>query len=94
MQEYHPDDLKGKGEPSYTIEKALKDHKRNGDSGIEMTSRHRAQSASHADAPGIVPTVATEASGVSRSNTTGKSVGGAIKRRFGSIRRRKQEAEA
>ncbi|EAA35362.1 hypothetical protein GE21DRAFT_365 [Neurospora crassa] len=25
--QYHPDDLKGKGEPSYTIEKQLKDHK-------------------------------------------------------------------
>jgi hypothetical protein len=24
---YHPDDIKGKGEPSYSIEKALKDHK-------------------------------------------------------------------
>jgi len=91
--EYHPDDLKGKGEPSYTIEKALKDHRRTGDKGIEMTSRHRTQSAGPADAPDITPTGATEASGVSRSNTTGKTVGGAIKRRFGSIRRRKQEAE-
>lgn len=26
IQKYHPDDLKGKGEPSYSIEKALKDH--------------------------------------------------------------------
>ena len=59
-----------------------------------MTSRHRTQSAGPADAPDITPTGATEASGVSRSNTTGKTVGGAIKRRFGSIRRRKQEAEA
>lgn len=25
-QKYHPDDLKGKGEPSYSIEKALKEH--------------------------------------------------------------------
>ncbi|KAG9188731.1 hypothetical protein G6011_07436 [Alternaria panax] len=94
--EYHPDDLKGKGEPSFTIEKALKDHKRLGDTGTEMTSRsHRARSVGHAEAPGIVPSVATdpEASGVGRSNTTGRSVGGAIKRRIGSIRRRKQEVE-
>ncbi|PTD05602.1 hypothetical protein FCULG_00000224 [Fusarium culmorum] len=27
--QYHPDDLKGKGEPSYTYEKDLKEHKRN-----------------------------------------------------------------
>ncbi|KAI4706317.1 hypothetical protein J4E89_009051 [Alternaria sp. Ai002NY15] len=94
--EYHPDDLKGKGEPSYSIEKALKDHKRFGDSGTEMTTRSsRTRSVGHAEAPGIVPSVATdaEASGIGRSNTTGRSVGGAIKRRLGSIRRRKQEAE-
>jgi len=48
---YHPDDIKGKGEPSYSIEKALKEHKRNsmdgqghrksGSQEIEMTSRPR-----------------------------------------------------
>jgi hypothetical protein len=27
LQPYHPDDLKGKGEPSYSIEKALKENK-------------------------------------------------------------------
>ncbi|CAK7268716.1 hypothetical protein SEPCBS119000_003203 [Sporothrix epigloea] len=35
---YHPDDLKGKGEPSYTIEKALKEH--------EVTHKLRKHSAS------------------------------------------------
>jgi hypothetical protein len=97
IQDYHPDDLKGKGEPSFTIDKALKDHKQFGDSGTEMTTRsHRAtRSVDHDAAPGIVPSVATEpeASGVGRSNTTGRSVGGAIKRRIGSIRRKKQEVE-
>jgi len=61
-----------------------------------MTSRsHRTRSVGHAEAPGIVPSVATdpEASGVGRSNTTGRSVGGAIRKRIGSIRRRKQEVE-
>ncbi len=49
---YHPDDIKGKGEPSYSIEKALKEHKRSSMDGqhghrksasqeIEMTSRSR-----------------------------------------------------
>jgi hypothetical protein len=92
MQEYHPDDLKGKGEPSFTIEKALKDHKRIGDTGTEMTTRHRTtRSVDHAEAPGIVPSVATDpkAAGVGRSNTTGRSVGGAIRKRIGSIRRKK-----
>ncbi|KAL1794725.1 hypothetical protein ACET3X_006541 [Alternaria dauci] len=94
--EYHPDDLKGKGEPSFTIEKALKDHKRLGDTGTEMTSRsHRTRSVGHTEAPGLAPPVATDpsASGVGRSNTTGRSVGGAIRKRIGSIRRRKQEVE-
>jgi len=60
---YHPDDLKGKGEPSYTIEKALKEHKessvRNGLSpdgrSYEMqpqrpgTGRQRSISGNHED---------------------------------------------
>ena len=45
-QKYLPEDLKGKGEPSYSIEKALKEHKRSshrrvmsdGNDTIEMTS--------------------------------------------------------
>jgi len=48
----------------------------------------------HDDAPGIIPseTLDADASGVGRSNTTGKSTGG-LKKRFGSIRRRKQSVE-
>lgn len=48
------------------------------------------------DAPGSVPadTANAEFSGIGRSNTTGRSVGSAIKKRIGSIRRRKQEVEA
>ena len=46
LQKYLPEDLKGKGEPSYSIEKALKEHKRSshrrimsdGNDTIEMTS--------------------------------------------------------
>lgn len=52
---YLPEDIKGKGEPSYSIEKALKDHKRNSVDGstghqrdasqeIEMASRPRKSS--------------------------------------------------
>ncbi|KAG8527131.1 uncharacterized protein KY384_008560 [Bacidia gigantensis] len=32
-QQYHPSDLKGKGEPAYSLEKALKTHKRNASEG-------------------------------------------------------------
>lgn len=91
--EYHPDDLKGKGEPSYTIEKALKDHKRIGDSGTEMKTRdHRARSLGYTDAPDVMPSQQDDAqtSGIGRSNTTGKS----LRSRFGSLRRRKHEVEA
>lgn len=42
MQKYLPEDLKGKGEPSYSLEKALKAdkslHRRNASEGIEMTT--------------------------------------------------------
>ncbi|KAF1840572.1 uncharacterized protein K460DRAFT_323380 [Cucurbitaria berberidis CBS 394.84] len=91
--DYHPDDLKGKGEPSYTIEKALKDHKTLGDNGTEMTSRHKhSKSVGYTEAPGNMPseTLDAEASGIGRS----KSMGGTLKKRFGSIRRRKQDVEA
>jgi Pal1 cell morphology protein len=37
---YHPDDVKGKGEPSYTLEKALKGHEKTlGNGEYEMTAR-------------------------------------------------------
>ncbi|USP77094.1 uncharacterized protein yc1106_04368 [Curvularia clavata] len=85
--QYHPDDLKGKGEPSFTIERALKEHKRTGDSGTEMKTRsHRARSAGNLDSPQVM--------GVSSSNNGEKSMGSAIKRRIGSIRRRKHDADA
>lgn len=93
--QYHPEDLKGKGEPSYTIEKALKDHKLNGDSGTEMQTRRRNMSMGANDGPANLPTESFDAgvsSGIGRSNTTGKSMGNALKKRFGSIRRKKVEA--
>lgn len=90
--EYHPDDLKGKGEPSYTIEKALKDHKKYGDSGTEMSTRRRNQSLGAANGLLSVPVEHIDESNIRRSNTTGKSVGSALKKRFGSLRRRKPEA--
>ncbi|KAK7191635.1 uncharacterized protein CC84DRAFT_1162775 [Paraphaeosphaeria sporulosa] len=92
---YHPDDLKGKGEPSYSIEKALKDHKAYGDTGSEMQSHRRNVSMGSNGIPGHLPSESLDAgtsSGIGRSNTTGKSVGSALKKRFGSMRRKKVEA--
>ncbi|KAH6637878.1 hypothetical protein C7974DRAFT_149480 [Boeremia exigua] len=92
---YHPDDLKGKGEPSYTIEKQLKDHKRLGARGTEMTPRRHSKSVGHLDAPGAMPAEnpfeAGASSGVGRSNS---GLGSALKKRFGSIRRRKNDVDA
>ncbi|KAF1360460.1 hypothetical protein EJ07DRAFT_115165, partial [Lizonia empirigonia] len=92
--EYHPDDLKGKGEPSYTIEKRLKDHKRFGDSGTEMSSRRHSKSVGHTDKPNAIPAekpFEAESSGVGRSNS---GMGNALKMRFNSIRRKKQDVDA
>ncbi|KAJ4409121.1 hypothetical protein N0V91_002938 [Didymella pomorum] len=94
--QYHPDDLKGKGEPSYTIEKQLKDHRRLGDSGTEMTSRRHSKSVGHVDRPGSMPAEnpfepGASTSGVGRSNS---GLGSALKKRFGSIRRKKQDVDA
>ncbi|KAI9806917.1 MAG: hypothetical protein M1833_002575 [Piccolia ochrophora] len=96
--DYHPDDIKGKGEPSYTIEKALKDHKHShrrvtseGEPSYEM--RPTPRRASSADRGGA------KASGVRmsyrewedmrRNNTTGNGGESQLKKRFGSLRRRK-----
>jgi len=95
-QVYLPGDLKGKGEPSYSLDKAIKDHKKYGDEGRELQSRRRRnQSLGTADAPGNIPVESFQAqdqSGLKRSNTTGKSVGSALKKRFGSLRRRRAES--
>lgn len=94
-KQYHPDDLKGKGEPSYTIEKQLKDHKRLGATGTEMTSRRHSKSVGHNDKPGGIPAEnpfePASSSGIGRSNS---GLGNALKKRFGSIRRKKQDPDA
>ena len=44
LQDYHPEDLKGKGEPSFTIDRSLKNHekhKRAVSDGYEMKSNPR-----------------------------------------------------
>jgi hypothetical protein len=89
---YHPDDLKGKGEPYFTIDKAIKEHKAYGDSGTEMQSRRRNTSMGTNEAPQNIPAEGLNNDDtIGRSNTTGKSMGSALKKRFGSLRRRKVE---
>ncbi|KAA6416183.1 MAG: hypothetical protein FRX48_00903 [Lasallia pustulata] len=92
---YLPDDVKGKGEPSYSIEKALKEHKNNrhmiseGGSGIEMASRPRSSTAG-ADLPrGEGQSYSEWQSDVRRSNTTGRSPSGGLRKRLGSLGRNK-----
>jgi hypothetical protein len=61
-----------------------------------MTTRHRhSKSVGHDQIPGMIPseTLDADASGVGRSNTTGKGVSSSLKKRFGSIRRRKQDKQ-
>ncbi|KAJ4413524.1 hypothetical protein N0V85_003526 [Neurospora sp. IMI 360204] len=139
---YHPDDLKGKGEPSYTIEKQLKDHKasssrrapRRGYSHGDYASKEgvtmiemQPRSTHHLDVPGsssglmgdqkegntrvrqrsVSNAAATtgygggydyegggggeSSSGLRRSNTTGKNIAQSLKRRLGSLRRKREE---
>ncbi|PMD61394.1 uncharacterized protein K444DRAFT_611646 [Hyaloscypha bicolor E] len=100
---YLPGDYKGKGEPSYSIEKSLKDQKSDhrrilsdGNS-YEMqpqngssASRQRSASGSH---PGNALNYSEFEGQVRRSNTTGRRVGEGLKRRFGSLRRSKKTSE-
>lgn len=90
--QYHPDDLKGKGEPSFTIERALKERKACGESGTEMQPRRRNMSLGAKDQPRNIAAQGVTGDGLGRSNTTGKSMGSTLKKRFGSLRRRKADA--
>ena len=99
-QEYLPGDLKGKGEPSFSIEKALRDHKTYGDGGIEMKTRSPNKSPSHADDPHATATGQEGASSaqsygdldgdVKRNYTTGRKVTEGLKKRIGGLRRRRE----
>ena len=79
---YHQDDIKGKGEPSYSIEKALKDHNLDGkEEGVEMQSRASRRRGGSGDyrARAFVE----EDSGVRRSG----SLGNKIRKRVGSLKK-------
>ncbi|KIX01747.1 uncharacterized protein Z518_09474 [Rhinocladiella mackenziei CBS 650.93] len=89
--QYHPNDVKGKGEPSYSIEKAFKDHsirdekvETNGN-GIEMKSRTRSSS-------GAIPSEGWDdgEGQMNRSGSISKRLSGGLKKRFGSIKRSHQ----
>lgn len=91
-KKYLPEDLKGKGEPSYSIEKALKEHKirrrtiSDGNSGIEMTaSRPRpSSSGSTTRPPGEGQRYVDWEEDLRRSS----SGGGVLRKRFGSLRKK------
>ncbi|KAK3942763.1 protein pal1 [Diplogelasinospora grovesii] len=120
---YKDDDLKGKGEPSYTFERARKEEKarlreqrggvsltdapvnyemqpmlsrNNGDRKEDSGARVRQRSVSNAAEgsssryqPNGYSNDVSNSSNLHRSNTTGKSFTQSLKRRFGSIRRKK-----
>lgn len=101
---YHPEDYKGKGEPSFTIERALKQdslnsHRRMMSEGYEMQSPSRQlRSESPADlnsraADSRLQQLGNEGE-VRRSNTTGRQVGERIRRRLGSFRKSLRSSEA
>ncbi|KAF6233488.1 hypothetical protein HO173_008420 [Letharia columbiana] len=95
--QYLPEDLKGKGEPSYSLEKALKQHKlhsrhvSDGNNAIEMTTpatQRRPMSVEGQSRPvSDGQKYADWEQGVRRSS----SGAGKLRRRFGSLRLRKDE---
>ncbi|KAL6702042.1 hypothetical protein J3F84DRAFT_356550 [Trichoderma pleuroticola] len=100
---YHPDDLKGKGEPSFSLERALKEKKRAKDGEpdeIEMQtglhSRNRHSKSKHQRSISVALHGSSSATGnaynnseLERRNSTGKKISDSLKRRWGSIRGRK-----
>jgi hypothetical protein len=106
VQQYHPDDLKGKGEPSFTVERDLKKEKGHRQflseaDAYEMrpgsnrswrgTSNHQRSSSQTGEGISSGATYTATANGdLRRSNTTGNKISEGLKRRFGSLRRKKE----
>lgn len=81
--QYHPDDIKGKGEPSYSIEKALKEHslEEKNDGSIEMsTSANRRRSSAAA--------YRQDAFGEENSLGRSGSLSNKLKKRVGSLKKK------
>lgn len=118
---YRDDDLKGKGEPAFSIDQDLKERAKQKAAAAESTSHGgtvyyelqptvaapdgsggskfkegranvRQRSVSHGDQ--WFNEQMAGSSGLQRSNTTGKSIAQSLKRRFGSLRRRRGPEEA
>lgn len=101
--QYHPDDLKGKGEPSYTIERdQKKDKGLAAQNSFEMETnplmakslRPKSvpvgfSSGSHTNNVGADAAAADEQKSLGRQNSTGHRISEGLKRRFGSLRRKK-----
>ncbi|KAF2403738.1 hypothetical protein EJ06DRAFT_527343 [Trichodelitschia bisporula] len=87
--EYHPDDIDGKGEPSFTIERALKEHKRQGDLGGGRRSSIELQE--HQPSGAWAKTSAYDEEEVQPKRHSKRHSLDGIKRRIGSIRRRKDQ---
>jgi Pal1 cell morphology protein len=85
--QYHPDDIKGKGEPSYSIEKALKQSsldEKAGVDGIEMKSQNRSRSGSGAVPDGLYHDEPSQTVGRSGSFSRG------LNQRIGSLKKHRQ----
>lgn len=83
LQDYLPEDIKGKGEPSFSIERALKEHKeQQKTTGISETGKGETSGIEMQGGP-------VDEVGVSRSGSNRHSLDG-LKRRFGSLRKKKE----
>ncbi|KAM5355105.1 hypothetical protein ACJ41O_001751 [Fusarium nematophilum] len=101
---YHPDDLKGKGEPSFTYERDLKEKKRQRRGEpveYELSSDMRGsrrppvthhRSFSENPRPSSARDGISTSEGLRRNNSTGRHrLSDGLRRRFGSMRRKKAE---
>lgn len=87
--QYHPDDIKGKGEPSYSVEKALKKHDDSPENGVEMSDRSGSGSLGQA-----LRSEGYEAEdGMRRRDSLTKRLSGGLKKRIGSLKKTSRHEE-
>ncbi|KAK0391690.1 hypothetical protein NLU13_1189 [Sarocladium strictum] len=95
---YHPDDLKGKGEPSYSLERDLKQKNKYINAAGEyelqsprhgrLLSRQRRRSSGQWGDDSLGSSSGYHQTTVQRSNSTGKKLSDGLKRRMGSLRKK------
>jgi len=92
-QDYHPEDLKGKGEPHFSLDRAMRAHKIDDVDGIEMEERAASLGIQTSSGSGdrVAAVSGSNAAGDIKRTGSLRAAGENLKKRIGSLRRKKND---